>query len=87
MWRVGAQIEAVCTVKQNIRPITEITCQMDYVENHAYKFQEEISAVFYDKLQISQHPMVVLWKDEALNLKCQSFIVITEERSHTVVTT
>ena len=87
MRRVGAQFEAVCRIKQNIRPITEITCQMDYVENHAYKFQEEISAVFYDKLHTSQHPMVVLWKDEDQNLKCQSFIVITEEKSHTVVTT
>ena len=57
VWCIGAQFEAVRTVKQNMQPITEITCEMDYPENHANKFQEEISAVFYDKLQISLHQM------------------------------
>ena len=69
------------------QPKTEVTIGMDYSENYSCMYQDEISAVYYDKHQITIHPMVVHYIDESGNQQHFSRVGVTEEKSHTIATT
>ena len=57
------QYEQVRELKSNLEPLKEVTCQMDYSENWAGKYPEEITSVYFDNDQILLHPMVLHYKD------------------------
>ena len=65
----------------------EVTIQMDHSENYSCMYQDEISAVYYDKHHITIHPMVVHYIDEFGNQQHFSLVGVTEEISHTIATT
>lgn len=85
--RVTNQYQHLNLLKEKMPPKTEITCQMDYSENFACTHQDEISQAFYDRNQISIHPMVVHYKEDEGRLQHQSYVGISEVKSHTAPTT
>lgn len=85
--RVHTQYTEILKLKEHLVPMTEATIQMDYSENYSCTFNEEISQVFYDKMQVTLHPMVVHWRNENAELVHKSYCGISEERAHTVPTT
>ena len=46
-------------LRASIQPNTEVIIQMDFSENYSCMYQDEISAVHYDKHHTTIHPMVV----------------------------
>ena len=66
--RVGAQYEAIKTLKANL-PARHVICQMDYAENWPTGFFAEIQSAFFGKDQITLHPMVVYVKPSDLKKK------------------
>ena len=74
-------------LRESLQPKTEFTIQMDYSENYSCMYQDEISAVYYDKHQITIHPMVVYYIDESGNQQHFSRVGVTKEKSHTIATT
>ena len=60
---------------------------MDYSENYSCMGQDEISVVYYDKHQITIHPMVVHYIDESGNQHHFSLVGVTKEKSHTIAST
>ena len=72
--RIATQYTQLRKLKQSLAPLTEVTVQMDYVENWSAKFNEEPTAVYYDKAQISLHPMIVHNKTEEDVLVATSFV-------------
>ena len=57
--RVTTQYEQMRQLRSSLQPKTEVTIQMDYSENYSCMYQDEISAIYYDKHQITIHSMVV----------------------------
>lgn len=86
-YRIGTQYKQVKQMRESLRPNLDVSVQMDYSENWAAKFPDEIVAAYYDKSQISIHPMVVHFQDDDGVMKHSSFVGVTKEGSHTVPTT
>jgi hypothetical protein len=86
VFRVNNQYLQINNLRQNLQPETEITVQMDYAENFSCIFQDEPSQVFYDRNQITIHPMVVHYMSPSGNLQHQSFVGVSDEMSHTAPT-
>ena len=61
-------------------PEKEACVQMDYAENWTPKYRDEISSTYYDKDQITVHPMVVHYR-EGGSLKAKSYAGITSDGS------
>ena len=59
---------------------------MDYSENYQCIYQDEPSAVFFDRQLITVHPMVVHYKTED-KIAHKSFIGVTDSTSHSAPTT
>ena len=78
------QYEQVRELKSNLEPLKEVTCQMDYSENWAGKYPEEITSVYFDNDQISLHPMVLHYKDEQGELQTKSYVGISPDTTHTM---
>ena len=68
-------------------PKTEATVQMDYAENWTSKYQDEVASLYYDKNQLTIHPMVVHFKDEQEKLVTKSYVGISSITTHSVPTT
>lgn len=73
-------------LKSNMMPMAEAVLQLDFSENWAHKFQDEISAFYFDNQQITVHPMVLNYRNEENNLLCRTFAGISSETSHSVPT-
>ena len=61
-------------------PEKEACVQMDYADNWMPKYRDEISSTYYDKDQITVHPMVVHYR-EGGSLKAKSYAGITSDGS------
>jgi hypothetical protein len=85
--RVANQYEELTRLRNNLNPLTELTCQLDYAENYNCCHQDEPSAAFYVRKQVTIHPMVIHYKDLEGNLCHKSFVGISEEKSHAAATT
>ena len=59
---------------------------MDYAENWVCRYYEEITAVYYDKFQVTIHPVVVHFKQDG-KLCAKSYVGITSVTAHGVSTT
>ena len=84
--RVQLQYEAVRTLKQ-VLPPNHVMVQMDYAENWATSFMEEIQSAFFGKDQLTLHPMVTYRKDEEGNLLTKSYVGVSMATSHAFPTT
>jgi hypothetical protein len=87
IYRVNTQFTELDHLKKNLQPFTEATCQLDYSENFPCVYQDEPSAAFYDRRQVTLMPMVIHFKDQDSNLRHKSFVGITSERTHSAPTT
>ena len=85
--RVVTQYEEVRHLRCKLKPMTEATIQMDYAENWQVKYMEEIGSVYYDKAQITIHPMVLHYRNENGQMKVLSFVGLSGVTAHTVPTT
>lgn len=87
VFRMRKQFTEIEHLKNSLETQTEATCQLDYSENYACKFQDEPAQAFYDRRQVTVHPMVIHYRqnDESLNHK--SFVGISSDRSHSAPTT
>ena len=85
--RVHTQYEEISKLRKNLPLMTSATCQMDYSENFNVVYQDEPSQVFYDRRQVSIHPMVVHYRDMDGVVSHESFVGISEEKAHGAPTT
>jgi hypothetical protein len=85
--RCTTQYTEIANLRKQLQPMTEITCQIDYSENYNCSYQDEPAQVFFDKKQITIHPMVIHYRDMSGTLKHTSFVGISEETNHSAPTT
>lgn len=85
--RVGVQFTQVRLLKNRLEPEIEATCQLDYAENWKAKYMEEVTSAYYDKNQITVHPMVVHTKDVQGKVNVKSYVGVTDVTNHSVSTT
>ena len=88
--RVLLQYQETKHLQSQLMPKFEVTVQIDYAENWAVKYQDEIAAVYFDKNQITIHPMVVHYK--GVGAECDkichlSFVGVSSVTAHSVPTT
>lgn len=85
--RITKIYEEIKHLKDTLEP-TELVIQLDYAENWAMRYYEEISHSWYNAQQITILPMVVHYKDEKDGeLKVVSFAGVTDFMSHAAPTT
>jgi hypothetical protein len=85
--RVHTQYEQISKLRNNLHPLSQVTCQMDYSENFNVVYQDEPNQVFYDRRQITLHPMEVHYRDMDGCLCHKSFVGLSDERLHSAATT
>lgn len=84
--RINSQYIQLATLRENLCPLTEATCQMDYAENYSCIYQDEPSSVFYDRNQITIHPMIIHYCTPDATVQHKSFVGITASTAHTAPT-
>ena len=84
--RIATQYDQVRLLKETLQPHTEATVQMDYSENWAAKYPDEISAAYYNSDQTTLHPMVVHYHNEDNTLKWKSYVGVSSVGQHSVPT-
>ena len=82
--RVNKKHEELDWLKKEMPHLTHCTVQMEYSENYSWSYQDEPQQAFYDRCQVTIHPMEVHYRDTEGDLKYQSFVGI---RSHSAPTT
>ena len=87
IFRAYTQYNQISSLREKLDPNTEITIHMDYSENYSCVMQDEPSQVFFDRRQITVHPLVVHYHSDDELLRHQSYVAITDERSHAAPTT
>ena len=80
--RVAGQYAAIQELKQRLS-VNHATIQMDFAENFTCHYMEEVQSAYYNKSQVTIHPMVVHYKNADGNLDHKSFVGISPDRSHT----
>ena len=84
--RCTTQYKELEYLSNHLRP-GEITLQMDYSENYACIYQDEPSALYFDKHQMTMHPMVTHFRNVNNVLVHKSIIGISSETKHSAPTT
>jgi hypothetical protein len=84
--RTTNQFEQIRKLRDDLRPEHEVTIQLDYAENYSCVHQDEPSQVFYDRRQISVHPMVVHFREAGV-ICHQSYVGVTDITKHSAPTT
>ena len=84
--RVTKQFAAVKLLKDTL-PVDHVVVQMDYAENWATSFMEEIQSAFFGKDQITLHPMVSHRRNSDNELVTQSFVGVSLTTNHSFPTT
>jgi hypothetical protein len=85
--RTTTQYVQLDQLKQKMDPLKEATCQIDYSENYLCSYQDEPSQVFYDKRQITLHPMVIHFRQQNGSLDHKSYIGMCDDKNHSAPTT
>ena len=85
--RVEIQYKQIRMLKESLTPELEATCQLDYSENWKANFLREITSAYYEKNQLTIHPMVIHHKDEEGNMHVKSYVGISDVTAHSVPTT
>jgi hypothetical protein len=85
--RMKNQFQELERLKTNLPRLTHASCQMDYSENHCCTFQDEPAQAFFDRRQVTIHPMVIHYNDTEGTLQHKSFVGISPEKGHTAATT
>jgi hypothetical protein len=61
--------------------------QIDYSENFSCSYQDEPSQAFYDRSQVTIHPMVMHFRNAEGQIEHQSYVGISPETAHSAPTT
>lgn len=85
--RVEVQFNQIRLLKERLHPEVEASCQLDYAENWKAKYMEEVTSAYYDKNQVTIHPMILHIKDAAGVLQVKSFVGVSDVTNHSVGTT
>lgn len=84
--RIKTQYVQLSNLRNSLDPLKAITCQMDYAENYGCVYQDEPSSLYYDRNQITVHPMVIHFKNEEGEVQHKSFVGLSAETSHSAPT-
>ncbi|KAK3102947.1 hypothetical protein FSP39_015174 [Pinctada imbricata] len=79
--RVHKQYEEVKKLKENLPP-NQIMVQMDFAENYSCKSVEEIQSAYWNQTGVTLHPVVVYFRNPEGVLQHRSFVVVSDEMSH-----
>ena len=74
-------------LKKKLKPMTEVTCNVDYSENYPCVYQEEPAQAFFDRSMVTIHPMVVNYRNFQNEIMHKSFVGISPEKAHNAPTT
>ena len=82
--RVKTQYEQTRLLKQNL-PDSHVTVQVDFAENYACNYAEEVQSAYYSKQQVTIHPAVMHFGNatEESPQSHKSFAIISDETAHT----
>ena len=80
--RTTEQYVQLKQMRESLDPVNEVSVQMDYSENYACIYQDEPAQVFYDRRNITIHPMVVHYTSEDGQLHHKSFAGISDITQH-----
>ena len=83
---VETQHREIRYLRDNLSP-KELVCQLDYSENWAAKYMDEISSAYYDRIQITVHPMVVSSRGKDGQSKTKCYVGVSEVTNHSAPTT
>ena len=84
--RMYNQFDQVKLLKNKLS-VNECTMQIDYSENYSCSQQDEPAQAFYDRCQVTIHPMVVHFRTNDGVLKHKSYVGISPETAHSAPTT
>lgn len=84
--RMLTQFNQIRHLKSILPEMLHVTVQMDYSENWKIKYQDEISAAFYDKNTVTIHPMVVHYRNNGV-LRHKSIVGVSGVYQHSAATT
>jgi hypothetical protein len=84
--RIQSQYCEIDTLRKSLIPMEEVTIQMDYSENYSCAYQDEPSAMYYTRQQVTIHPMVVHYRNIEGDMEHKSFVGISGDTNHSAPT-
>ena len=84
--RVGLIYGQLQRLKSVLKRKCEVMILLDFSKKWCCKYQDEVSACYYNNKQITIHPMVVYHRDIDNNVLHDSYVGITAETTHTAPT-
>ena len=85
VYRVGKQYQEIKCLKEKL-PQHHFIVQMDFAENYACKSNEEIQSAYWNMTAVTLHPIVVYFMNTEAKLEHVSFVIISDEMSHSEIT-
>jgi hypothetical protein len=82
--RMTSQYNAIRQLRENL-PKNQVTAQMDFAENYSCGHLEEEQSAYFEKTQITVHPVVVHLDNEEGERCHKSYVMVTNERSHNAI--
>ena len=82
--RVQEQYRQIRTLKENL-PENEIVLQMDFAENYSCRSLDEVQTAYWSQSIVTLHPVVAYFKQNG-KTKHQSFVIVSDEMSHSAST-
>lgn len=79
--RVRKQYEEIKKLKENLPP-NHLLVQMDFAENYSCKSVEEIQSAYWNQTGVTLHPAVAYFKDDKGDTQHKSYVVVSDEMSH-----
>ena len=82
--RVRRQYSELRKLKQHL-PSHEMIVQMDFAENFSCRSLDEVQTAYWNQTSVKLHPVVVYFKEND-TLAHKSFVVVSDEASHSAST-
>ena len=83
--RIKKQYRNLKVLKDTL-PANNAIMQMDFAENYRCQCNEEVQSAYFDGPQVTLHPVVVYAWNEAGEVKPSSYIIVSDELSHSAST-
>lgn len=83
--RLREQYKQIRTLKDKL-PSHEVILQMDFSENYMCRSMEEIQSAYWHQTAVTLHPIVAYFRDNDDKLCHKSFVVVSDEMSHSTST-
>lgn len=79
------QYQEIKRLKENL-PRNHLIVEMDFAENYSCKSVEEIQSAYWNQTGVTLHPVVAYYRSEEGKLQHKSFVVVSDELSHSSTT-